>query len=174
MCGGCSAAISDIVGSVSMILLEVDPQGLAVFPLEGDLPRAVDGNGVAAGLALERVKPPPGRTQLSEVLCRVERGEPPPHPLARVAPHPARFADVPAFNAAVGVAALPASLVFGLLWSRFGAPAPFAFGFGLALTAALLLLIVPERPGARVALEAHMRYRHVMNRLRSYRPIPKT
>lgn len=53
-----------------------------------------------------------------------------------------------AFHAAVGVAALPASLVFGLLWSRFGAPAAFATGAALALAAAALLLAVPEAPAA--------------------------
>lgn len=53
-----------------------------------------------------------------------------------------------AFHAAVGVAALPASLVFGLLWSRFGAPAAFAVGAALALAAAALLLAVPEAPAA--------------------------
>jgi MFS family permease len=53
-----------------------------------------------------------------------------------------------AYHAAVGLAALPASLVFGLLWSRFGAPAAFLTGAGLALAAALLLLRVPE-PGGR-------------------------
>jgi MFS family permease len=51
-----------------------------------------------------------------------------------------------AFHASVGVAALPASLVFGLLWSRFGAPTAFAAGAGLALAAAALLLAVPEAP----------------------------
>jgi MFS family permease len=57
-----------------------------------------------------------------------------------------------AFHASVGVAALPASLVFGLLWSRFGAPVAFATGAALALAAAGLLLAVPARePGTTPA-----------------------
>ena len=49
------------------------------------------------------------------------------------------------FNAAIGLTALPASMIAGLLWqgvgpwTGFGAGAPFFFGAALALTAALLL-----------------------------------
>ena len=48
------------------------------------------------------------------------------------------------FNAAIGITALPASLVAGLLWqgagawAGFGAGAPFLFGAGMALIAGLL------------------------------------
>lgn len=48
------------------------------------------------------------------------------------------------FNAAIGLTALPASLIAGLLWqgagawAGFGAAAPFAFGAGMALLAVLL------------------------------------
>jgi MFS family permease len=50
------------------------------------------------------------------------------------------------FNGAVGVAALPASLLAGLLWDRFGAPAPFLLGGALALVAAGgMLAVIPER-----------------------------
>lgn len=62
-----------------------------------------------------------------------------------LAPTTLRGTALGAFHAAVGIAALPASLVFGLLWSRFGAPVAFATGAALALGAALLLLAVPER-----------------------------
>jgi MFS family permease len=50
------------------------------------------------------------------------------------------------FNAAIGVAALPASLLAGLLWQGaggwpgLGMAAPFVFGGALALTAAVLLM----------------------------------
>lgn len=50
------------------------------------------------------------------------------------------------YNAAVGLAAFPASLIAGLLWqgvggwSGFGPSAPFLFGAGLALLATALLL----------------------------------
>jgi MFS family permease len=49
------------------------------------------------------------------------------------------------FNAVVGVTALPASLIAGLLWrgvgawQGFGASAPFLFGAVLSLVAAALL-----------------------------------
>jgi len=56
------------------------------------------------------------------------------------------------FNAAVGLAALPASLIAGLLWQGVGAwvglgpRAPFFFGSGLALLALILFVLwVPRR-----------------------------
>jgi MFS family permease len=51
------------------------------------------------------------------------------------------------FHLAVGVAALPASLLFGLLWSRFGASAAFGVCAALATVAAgsLLVLKTPVR-----------------------------
>jgi hypothetical protein len=39
----------------------------------------------------------------------------------------------------IGVAALPSSLVFGILYERFGAGAAFGWGASLALMAAVLL-----------------------------------
>jgi MFS family permease len=48
---------------------------------------------------------------------------------------------------AIGIGALPASLMFGLIWDRFGAAAAFDVGAGLALAAAVVLLAVP--PGAK-------------------------
>jgi len=49
----------------------------------------------------------------------------------------------------VGVALLPASLLFGLLWTSFGPELPFVLGAGLALVSALLLLFF-FKPGAAV------------------------
>lgn len=49
------------------------------------------------------------------------------------------------FNGAVGVAALPASLLAGLLWDWYGPPAPFLFGGALALASAVVLVAVPSR-----------------------------
>jgi MFS family permease len=43
------------------------------------------------------------------------------------------------YHGTVGVAALPASVLFGLLWQRFGAPVAFSFGAGAALVAAALV-----------------------------------
>jgi len=46
------------------------------------------------------------------------------------------------FNFAIGSGAFPASLLFGLIWERFGAVAPFVFGAALSGGAALLLLLL--------------------------------
>ena len=43
------------------------------------------------------------------------------------------------YYAAVGIAALPASIVFGLLWKRFGPRVPFLIGATVALAAAVAL-----------------------------------
>jgi MFS family permease len=52
---------------------------------------------------------------------------------------------------AIGIGALPASIVFGALWDRFGSATAFLFGAGLALVAAVALaaaaaLTVAARP----------------------------
>ena len=44
------------------------------------------------------------------------------------------------YNFAIGIGALPASLLFGLIWQAVGPKAAFAFGAGLAGLAALLLM----------------------------------
>jgi MFS family permease len=49
------------------------------------------------------------------------------------------------YHGVVGLAALPASLVFGALWKRFGSPAAFLSGAALAGAATLLLLLAPRR-----------------------------
>jgi MFS family permease len=52
------------------------------------------------------------------------------------------------FHAVTGAALLPASLLTGLLWQRFGAPAALGTGAALAVAAALgLHLLVPEPNG---------------------------
>lgn len=45
------------------------------------------------------------------------------------------------YNLAIGAGAFPASLLFGLIWQRFGGVAPFLFGAGIAALAALLLVV---------------------------------
>lgn len=50
------------------------------------------------------------------------------------------------FNFAVGVSALPSSLVFGLLYERFGSLIAFGWGASMALLAGLLLTTVKPRP----------------------------
>jgi len=48
-------------------------------------------------------------------------------------------------NAALGVAALPASVIAGLLWDWYGPAAPFLFGATLAVVATIGLLLIPLR-----------------------------
>jgi MFS family permease len=50
------------------------------------------------------------------------------------------------FHLVTGICALPASVLFGLLWNAYGAPAAFGVSAVLALlAAALLLLLRPEK-----------------------------
>lgn len=56
------------------------------------------------------------------------------------------------YNLAIGVGALPASLIFGLIWDGAGAPVAFGFGAALALVAAVgISFVAPayKEPGAR-------------------------
>lgn len=55
------------------------------------------------------------------------------------------------FHFCVGVAVLPANLIFGVLWDRFGAPPAFWTGAGLSLAACLMLLRVRSRSKAHPA-----------------------
>jgi MFS family permease len=50
------------------------------------------------------------------------------------------------YNLAIGLGALPASLLFGWVWDRAGASAAFLMGASLALAAAIgMLMVVPRR-----------------------------
>jgi MFS family permease len=51
------------------------------------------------------------------------------------------------YNFSIGIGALPASLVFGLIWQMAGPKIAFGFGAGLAALAALLLMLF-IKPGA--------------------------
>ncbi len=55
------------------------------------------------------------------------------------------------FNLAVGLGALPASLIFGIIWDRVGSGAAFTLGAALAMAAAVGLVAVgpAARPAAR-------------------------
>jgi MFS family permease len=59
--------------------------------------------------------------------------------VAELAPSQLRGRAFGAFHFAVGLGALPASLLFGVLWQWKGAPAAFVAGAGFAILAALLL-----------------------------------
>ena len=68
--------------------------------------------------------------------------------VADMVPARARGAAFGWYNLTIGVAALPASILFGGLWQKFGAHTAFLVGAGLALVAALGLMIVTseQRP----------------------------
>ena len=48
------------------------------------------------------------------------------------------------YNCAIGVATLPASVIFGIVYDKFGPLAAFGSGAGLALAAAILLVRLPR------------------------------
>ena len=67
--------------------------------------------------------------------------------VARLAPAGLRGSAFGAYHAAIGLAALPASIVFGIVWQAFDARAAFLLGAVLALAAALVLpLALPREP----------------------------
>jgi MFS family permease len=55
------------------------------------------------------------------------------------------------YNLAIGIGALPASLIFGAIWDRVGAPAAFGFGASMALIASLGMLFAAPVRGASSA-----------------------
>ena len=59
--------------------------------------------------------------------------------VASLVPVARRGAAFGAYHLAIGLGALPASLLFGFIWQQAGAGAAFLTGAGLALCAALLL-----------------------------------
>ncbi len=68
--------------------------------------------------------------------------------VAELIPAEARGSAYGAYSLAVSITALPASVIFGLVWQEFGNQAAFALGAGLALTASIMLLFVRnQRPG---------------------------
>lgn len=53
------------------------------------------------------------------------------------------------FNTAVGISALPSSLIAGILWQKIGPAAPFVFGAALALMALIVLNLTVKRSEVR-------------------------
>jgi predicted MFS family arabinose efflux permease len=69
--------------------------------------------------------------------------------VADVVPADRRVSAFGWYNLAIGVAALPASLLFGALWDRWGSTTAFDFGALLALAAAVgMAVVVPRRAAA--------------------------
>ncbi len=67
--------------------------------------------------------------------------------VADLAPAHLRGSAFGLYHLTIGIAALPASFIFGLVWDRVGVSAAFGLGAGLALLASALLLLV--KIGAR-------------------------
>jgi len=66
--------------------------------------------------------------------------------VADIVPRARRGSAFGWYNLAIGLGALPASLIFGAIWDRAGAPSAFVFGASLALLAAVLMAFVaPSR-----------------------------
>ena len=69
--------------------------------------------------------------------------------VADLVPQDRRGAAFGWYNLALGVGALPASLLFGALWDRWGAGTAFNFGALLALVAAVgMIFVAPRRSAA--------------------------
>ena len=64
--------------------------------------------------------------------------------VAELVPSATRGLAYGLYNAAVGVMALPASLIAGYLWARISPAAPFAFGAALAALSLIALQFVPR------------------------------
>jgi MFS family permease len=66
--------------------------------------------------------------------------------VADIVPHARRGAAFGWYNLAIGLGALPASLIFGWIWDNYGAHSAFIFGASLALFAAVLMgVVAPSR-----------------------------
>lgn len=62
--------------------------------------------------------------------------------VAQLAPGGRRGSAFGAYHFAIGIAALPASVIFGVIWGAAGPRAAFLFGAGVAALAALLLTLL--------------------------------
>ncbi len=71
--------------------------------------------------------------------------------VADIVPRTRRGSAFGWYNLAIGLGALPASLIFGRIWDRAGAPTAFVFGASLALMAAVLMAFVAPSRSLREA-----------------------
>jgi len=71
--------------------------------------------------------------------------------VADIVPRARRGAAFGWYNLAIGLGALPASLIFGWIWDRSGATPAFIFGASLALVAAVLMTFVAPASRLREA-----------------------
>jgi MFS family permease len=68
--------------------------------------------------------------------------------VADLAPAHLRGSGFGLYNLAIGIGALPASLIFGLVWQKFGAAAAFGMGAGFAVLASVMLAPLPVKKPA--------------------------
>ena len=69
--------------------------------------------------------------------------------VADLIPKERRGAGFGWFNLAIGLGALPASILFGAIWDRYSAPAAFSFGATLAILASAgMFFVVPRSQGS--------------------------
>jgi MFS family permease len=68
--------------------------------------------------------------------------------VAGLAPGERRGTFLGLYHTCIGLTAVGASVLAGVLWDRVGPAAPFALGAATGLAAAALLLVVPRRPPA--------------------------
>ncbi len=66
--------------------------------------------------------------------------------IAEIAPADLKGTMLGLHSTIVGIALLPASTIAGLLWTYFGAKAPFLFGSALAFISAVILMFLLKRP----------------------------
>ena len=72
--------------------------------------------------------------------------------VADLAPAHLRGSAFGLYNLVIGIGALPASLIFGLVWQQFGAAAAFSMGAGFALLACVLFsMLTIKKPELSVA-----------------------
>jgi MFS family permease len=71
--------------------------------------------------------------------------------VADLIPRARRGAAFGWYNLAIGLGALPASLIFGAIWDRAGAHSAFLFGASLAMLASLGMVFVSKNPANSTA-----------------------
>lgn len=65
--------------------------------------------------------------------------------ISELSPVNYRASTLGAFQMIVGLSALPASVIAGLLWDNLGFQAPFYFSLGLTAVAIVLMFFVKEK-----------------------------
>ncbi len=73
--------------------------------------------------------------------------------VADLVPEEKRGAGFGWYNLAIGLGALPASVIFGAVWDRYGAARAFEMGAAFSAVAAVTLLVVVPRRRTKVASE---------------------